>query len=165
MADSHDAMADAVAAYVLGAGDERENAAVRSHLEDCASCQALARRLSATVATLPLAVDDVPAPPGLRRRVLSLTPPLSRRAREAGPARRSWLIPVAAAALVAFALGGGLGYGLGAALTRPAPSSAVVHAAMTGGGALAGGRAEVIDLRQDGYTLIGFRGMPQPAAG
>jgi anti-sigma-K factor RskA len=164
MAEQHDAMADAVAAYVLGSLEPAEAAAVRAHLEGCESCRSLLLRLRSTVAALPLAVDEVAPPPGLRERVLSLTPPPARPVVAARTeSARSWWAIVAAAALVAFALGGGLGYGLGTSLERPAPSTAaVVRASMSGTGSLAGAHADVIDLRQDGYTLVDFSGMPAP---
>ena len=164
----HEELADAVAAYVLGSSEPDEMEAVRSHLAGCASCTELARRLSAAAGVLPLALDQVAPPPGLRSRILdsarasapSLPGTVVRLPARPRRSLQQRLLPVAAAALVAFALGAGLGLGLGRSLGPGQAPTAVGRYTMSGTGTLAGGRADVFDVRGAGYTILDFHGMP-----
>src|SRR5438270_167737 len=67
----HDALENAVAAYVLDVCDEDEREAVRAHVEGCASCRELARRLTQAADALPLACQEVRPPARLRERILA----------------------------------------------------------------------------------------------
>lgn len=109
---------DMVGAYVLNALNEEEEEAFRAHLAGCPTCQAEVEQLSRVVDVLPLAIDRVEPPAGLRDRILrevspgtptggltvmeSLAP--ARRARRHGPA--PWQGFTAAAAAVVLAAAG-----------------------------------------------------------
>ncbi|MHB8508796.1 MAG: anti-sigma factor [Candidatus Dormibacteria bacterium] len=58
-------------AYALGAVTSDEAELVRDHVVACDGCAEALGRLAETAAALSLAVDDVPAPRGLRERVLA----------------------------------------------------------------------------------------------
>jgi anti-sigma-K factor RskA len=177
MSAEHHELEEMVAAYVLGATDFDETEAVRRHLEECSSCRALAQRLSASAAAVPMGLEGVAPPPGLRDRVLAsarglpqTTPmrPLPRghpRRPIARPPLRlaGWNRPaVALAAIVAFALGGGLGLGVGrAAFGAPAAQRpGVAQYSLAGTGAMAGAAGRVFDLRAERITLVQFSGLP-----
>src|SRR5579875_3462243 len=70
MTADHDSMEDAVAAYVLGACPDDERAVIRAHLDDCASCRELARRLREAVDVLALSCPGQVPPARIRRRIL-----------------------------------------------------------------------------------------------
>jgi anti-sigma-K factor RskA len=61
---------DDLAAYLLGALDERERSDLEAHLADCDRCRAEARWLQPAVDVLPAAVEQLNPPPRLRDRVL-----------------------------------------------------------------------------------------------
>jgi anti-sigma factor RsiW len=67
--DEHDCGGD-VAAYALGALDEAQAAAFRTHLEGCAVCQDELAAFAQVVDALPTSVPAYRAPRRLRRRVL-----------------------------------------------------------------------------------------------
>jgi len=186
MWSDHQVVEDAVAAYLLGAGEPGEADMVRAHLAGCASCRELAGRLSRAVGALPLAVEEV-APPGrLRERILAAAaaePHSGARSSSAAPAsrppanapihlpkRRSfasgrryerWL-PAAAAAAALLVVGGAAGIGISRAT---APGVAAAHYALSGSGSLRGASAAVVDFRGTGTTLVEFRGLPSVPAG
>jgi hypothetical protein len=91
-------------AYVLGALDEDERAAVSDHLRTCADCRRLADELIETVHKLPLAVgaaSPLRPPAMLKARVLGQVAP------EKGvESRRWWWRPSLALALVSVVLAG-----------------------------------------------------------
>jgi hypothetical protein len=62
-------MQGSIAACLLDAADTDEAAAV-AHVRSCPSCSELARRLAKAAAAVPLSVDPVEPPPGLRSRIL-----------------------------------------------------------------------------------------------
>jgi uncharacterized protein (TIGR03083 family) len=69
--DPHDAIADRLGAWALDGVDERgEAAAVEEHLRTCAACASEARRLRAAAGWLGVQ-DVIPAPAGLREKVLA----------------------------------------------------------------------------------------------
>jgi hypothetical protein len=68
--DEHDDIEATVAAYVLSAADEKEASMAAAHLDRCASCRVLARRLSRVAAAIPLSAEEVKPPERLRARVL-----------------------------------------------------------------------------------------------
>lgn len=182
MTGEQDDFEDLIPAFVLGSLDDEDAERVRTHLEGCESCRALATRLGRAVDAMPLAVGEVAPPAGLRGRILDAAAgsrpaaeaPASKRAQvlelpRRRPPQSSWLgrfgPAAAAAALVAFALGAGLGLGIGRTIT-PAPAPATVaQYSMTGSGAMTGASGHVYELRQQGLTLIQFTGLPQPADG
>jgi anti-sigma-K factor RskA len=181
MTAEHDSMEELVAAFVVGAVDPAEADTVRDHLAGCSSCRELAQRLRRAGAAVPLAVDIYEAPAGLRERVLAsaqgapqLAPPgIARQARRRrllrvpAWARSAWRGPAAAAALVAFAIGGGIGLSVGHAAfgTPSGRPQAVAQYSLSGTGAMTGSAGRVFDLRTERVTLIQFTGLPALAPG
>lgn len=70
MSDHSDCSGDA-AAYVLGALDDHEAAAFSRHMADCAICRDEVVSLQGVVDALPMAAPQVPAPSGLKRRLMA----------------------------------------------------------------------------------------------
>jgi anti-sigma factor RsiW len=68
----HEQLSQDCGAYVLGALEEHEAAALREHIESCALCREEVRRLHAVAEVLGLGVPALDAPPELRRRVLDI---------------------------------------------------------------------------------------------
>ncbi len=66
----HDRFRDECGAYVLGALEEHEAAALREHLESCVLCRDDVDRLASVAEVLGLGVPSLAAPPELRARVL-----------------------------------------------------------------------------------------------
>lgn len=66
----HEARRDELAAYLLGALEPGEAAAMEQHLTDCEECRAELDWLRPAVQMLPEAVERVESPPGLRRRIM-----------------------------------------------------------------------------------------------
>ncbi|HXC75625.1 MAG TPA: anti-sigma factor [Candidatus Acidoferrum sp.] len=179
----HDELEGSVAAWVLGALEAGEIAAVRAHVEGCPICQATALRLGRAVGALPLAVEDATPPAALRDRILTaaatsrelLPMPANLRTPAQGilPAVRStkvsgqrhgWVPAYAIAASVVVALAVGLVAGDALGRQSP-PPAAVVRSTLVGHQGLAGAQANVIDLRSDGVALVDFNGLPQPGSG
>ncbi|MDQ6773803.1 MAG: anti-sigma factor [Candidatus Dormibacteraeota bacterium] len=181
-------MEDSIAAYVLGAVDTAEADAIRAHLEGCAACQELVRRLSQAADVLPLGTPAARPSAALRERILAAAargtapapeaPPgnviqLPRRtetaAERSGPARRrSWTsrLPLNryAAAVAALALGL---VGLGAwnvSLQRQL-NQQPAHFQLAGSGQLQGAQGGVTELTRQDLTLITFQGLPQAPTG
>lgn len=183
MSAEHAMFEDAIASFVLGASDAEEAEATRAHLESCESCRALARRLAGSVELLPLSVEMVAPPEGLRDRVLRAagggvaaaaprapaqpSPPAAPAARVAALRRWSLRWPrvtpqaVAIGALAAALLAlTGWNVALYRELNQP-PS----QFQMTGSGQMASAAASVTSYSRDSVTLISFRGMPDLPAG
>jgi anti-sigma factor RsiW len=113
---THDELTDALPAYALDALDALERAAVEAHLSGCEACRAELRVLYRVADGIGLEATPVSPPASLKTRVLGSIPAratdsldawrqLPRAAQpspEAGR-RRSWLMPLAAAAAVALA--------------------------------------------------------------
>lgn len=167
----HDQSEQIVTAYLLGDADGQGEARARMHIEACASCRSLARRLSRVTGALPLAAEPTPAPARLRSRILaaaSATPQMRSSLRSAAvveiPARRlsGWRrLPapatgLAAAVAVVLAIAGSFAW---SGHSQPPPSP-VARFTMTGTGSLRGAQATVVDLRQDGVVLVDFKSMP-----
>jgi anti-sigma-K factor RskA len=177
MTADHDRMEDIVAAYALDACDDEERELVEAHLLACADCSALARRLSRTVAAVPLSVDEVRPPDRLRARILAaaaasqapepeadepriLTLPL-RGERTARPRRRFPLQWAAVAALALVLVGlGAWNVVLNQALNAPPARYAIV-----GTGSMAGASGTVTEFRRQDAALVDLTGMPQPPEG
>ena len=67
----HEQVDELIAAYSLGAVDQAEADLVRRHLPDCAECQDTLLRMTEVVAVLPLSLEEVRPPEGLRERVMA----------------------------------------------------------------------------------------------
>src|SRR5262245_60615227 len=107
----HEHLRDDLAAYAIGALDGQDLVRLERHLADCESCQDYLRWLQPAVDTLPASVGQVPAPPGLREKLMDAVHEDARAADEAERAdaarsrRPGWrdllLRPVTAAAAAA----------------------------------------------------------------
>lgn len=184
MIADHDDVENSLPAYLMGTAEPDEAEMVRAHLEGCPSCRQFAQRMQRALGSLPLAVEPASPPRQLRERILAAAAAAPRAAtspyapgravRLPIPRGGKWLRPapsfraqVAAAAIVAFALGGGLGIGLGRVLgpTSPNPATAVAQYSFSGTGTMAGAQGRVYELRQQGLTLVQFTGLPRPGPG
>jgi Anti-sigma-K factor rskA len=116
--DEHDEVESTIAAYVMDVAEWREANAAAAHLEVCASCRELARRLSRAASAIPLAAEEVRPPDRLRASILGAAAPtpgtprasvelpggrLKQRHQGRGPGRR-YLIPALAAGLLLLAV-------------------------------------------------------------
>lgn len=179
MATEHDELGNAVAAYVLGSADAREHERIRAHLEVCASCRALAVRLSRGLAALLVEPEPVEPPAGLQGRVLAAAAaakvggeqvrPRPRVQLPEAPRPRIWFrgarAALGAAAALLFAVGALTGVGL-ARLGPFGPGAQTVERyQLTGSGQMVGVQGSAVRLRQEGVTVVEFRGLPQPAPG
>ncbi len=179
----HEELESSVAAWVLGALDAGEAESVRTHVEGCPTCRETVLRLQRTVGVLPLGVEEVTPPAGLRERVLvaaaaargAATAPERARVRIDEGRRpqltrtpsltpRGTLPMYAAAAAVVLALVVGVVAGDVSGRGVPVPAQ-VVRSSLVGHQALAGAKASVIDLKSDGVVLIDFSGLPQLDSG
>jgi hypothetical protein len=69
--DEHqDRWSDEIAAYALGALEEREAALLEHHLDGCERCREELRWLQPAVDTIPASVEQLMPPPALRERLL-----------------------------------------------------------------------------------------------
>ncbi len=120
-----------LAAYALGALEERDAAELESHLAECEACRIELRWLQPAVDLLPRTIEQLEPPAGLRRRLMAS---VRAEARDASPAptgvsepkrRRDWgaLLrrPATALAVGALVVGGAAGY----LLHEPGDSSSV----------------------------------------
>lgn len=131
-----DGRRDDLAAYSIGALDERESALLERHLEDCESCRERLRWLAPAVDLLPGSVEQRTPPPALRESLMAAVraeaaPSTATEPRAAKGDRRSWLgglrglmmrPAVGMAVLIVLVAGIGVGYALrgsGTAETSP----------------------------------------------
>src|SRR5256885_9664566 len=173
----HEELESSVAAWVLGALDADEAASVRVHVERCASCRQVAGRLGRGVGACPLAVEEVPAPPGLPEPIPAAaagsrsTAPqptaspvrrqkqvASRPALPAGAGRRMPLFAIAAVAVIALLVGVLVGDSVRA--PQAPVSSQVARFTLAGHHGMSGAHATVIDLKSEGLALVDFPGLP-----
>lgn len=70
MSNVHEEIRSLMAAYALGAIPEEEVPSIRAHILSCEECFAEAESYADTLASLSMAVDDVPLPEGFADRVL-----------------------------------------------------------------------------------------------
>ena len=177
----HEELESDLAAWVLGALDPEEAAAVQAHVEGCASCRETVARLQRAVGAMPLAVDDVAPPARLRERILaaaaassgSTVAPRRARPKPTPGAPRNVLAPLfqrlpvyAAAAAVIVALVAGVVAGdLVSRSGQTTPPAQVARFTLSGHQSLAGAKATVIDLKNDGLALVDFSGLPAVAQG
>jgi anti-sigma-K factor RskA len=163
----HEQFRDDVAAYALGALDDREEERVRRHLEECEHCRADLRWLRPAVDLLPRTVDQLEPPPRLRERLLSTV-----RA-EAGDAdqpqvdvsrprrRRGWRPlwrPATVMAAGALIVAGGAG---GYLLHEPRDSGSTVTVSPSPGAPTVAGTLE----RQDGSAILSMTRLPELSGG
>jgi len=131
----HERYRSDLAAYALGALEEREAAELERHLAECEACRIELRWLEPAVDLLPRSIEQLEPPAGLRKRLMATVRAEARDASPSGievPApmrRRAWgtlirqpAIAVAAAGLLV--VGAAAGY----LLHEPSESSSVVAA-------------------------------------
>lgn len=182
MIAEHEDFENALAAYALGALDDKEAAELKAHLEGCASCREALGRLQSATAAVPLAVEVVLPAPNLRERILrsaagsrlptqAARPPRWSTLRSSRAKHRVREFPdvgprAAVAAAVAFALGAGLGVGVGRVLAPQPPTAVgVAQYSMTGSGEMASAHGQIFELKQQRLTLVELSGLPQPDQG
>jgi anti-sigma-K factor RskA len=117
-ASDHNRRSEDLAAFVLGALEREEAAAVERHLEGCSRCQEEMRWLQPALQTLPESVERIEPPPQLRESLMTEVRADARAETVAErPARaRSWgwlLKPAAGFAVVALLVAGVVGYEVG----------------------------------------------------
>lgn len=150
----HDQLSQDCGAYVLGALEEHEAAALREHMDSCALCRDEVRRLNAVAEVLGLGVPALDAPPELRRRVLDTVnaeAALFDAATAASPTERSRRLPrlrplggLVGAALALGALFGAL------VLAPGGPATRVITASVAPAARWHAARVPVATLRQNG---------------
>ncbi|HKA11244.1 MAG TPA: anti-sigma factor [Candidatus Dormibacteraeota bacterium] len=180
MTTEHNELESGIEAYLLGSADAEEYERLRTHIEGCSRCRALAARLSRGLAALPLAPEPVEPPAGLHGRVLAAAAAAraggeQQRSRprfqmqERRRPRRVWLPGAHAALGAAAALLFGFGAIAGVGLARLGPfrqqPQTVERYQLAGSGQLAGVQASAVRLRDGGITLVEFRGLPEPPPG
>jgi len=117
-ATDHNRWSEDLAAFVLGALEREETAAVERHLEGCSRCQEEMRWLAPALQTLPESVERLEPPPQLRQSLMAeVRADAQAETAPARPARtRSWgwlLKPAAGFAVVALLVAGVVGYEVG----------------------------------------------------
>ena len=160
----HERYRDELAAYALGALEEREALELQGHLGDCESCRAQLRWLQTAVDLLPRSVEQLEPPARLRRRLTATVRAEARTGGRAaiggGESRRlrewgAWLLrpatAVAAGALIV--AGAAAGY----LLHEPGPSSSVVTARPL---PAAPARLAATLERQDGSAILTMSHLP-----
>jgi len=178
----HEEMENMIAAWVLGATDPEESKEIARHVDGCDTCRATAARLRRIAEAIPLAVEEVEPPSGLRQRILSAatstrTAPAPARVESPArviPLRRPRVnlrpagrVPLSAvAAMVVVALAAGLVIGDLANRTAPPPTTnQVAKFNLAGHDSMADARASVVDLKSDGIAFVDFSGLPALAPG
>jgi anti-sigma-K factor RskA len=156
---------EAIGAYALDALPELEAEVFERHMLRCDSCREQVERLQPSVDALPRAVPQVPAPPGLKTRLMTevRADAERRRAGAVGTVRSrpalAWATAAAAAVVVGFAAYGVID------LARGTASSETVSA-MVDTQRLAPGASARVDVLDDGdAAILRVRGLPSPGAG
>jgi len=165
---------DDSAAYVLHAMDDSEAEAYRYHVSDCELCASKVTELEFVAGALLSGVPQMPAPPDLRARVMSVVRSEAELLQAAGagadqpekPRRASrfgWLSlrPLPAAALATLALA--LGLGAGSLLSGDDDPTARTVAARVNMATAPNAKAEM--RMASGAAQLVVAGMPAPAAG
>jgi anti-sigma factor RsiW len=173
---------DTVAAYLLGALAEAERRDFERHLAGCARCREDVATLRVVAEALPAAVPPVPAPAGLKERlmetvrseadVLSAAGPAADGPAQASARRRGFTLrlsrPFALAGAAALLLGVALGFGIGSATndeqakTQTVVQVRTVQASVTPATAPRGTAVIVV---RDGVATLRVRGLPAPPPG
>ena len=156
----HQRYRDDLAAYALGALDEREEAELRRHLEGCEECRTHVRWLRPAVDLLPRTVEQLEPPRRLGERLMAtVRAEAPARGQPEAPKpgrRRGWGAlwrPAAAVGAVALVLAGAVG---GYLLRQPDESSEVIAAQAAPGGGSVTGTLE----RQDGSAILTMTDLP-----
>lgn len=97
----HEQVKDLIAAYVLGAVEPEEAPLIRAHILSCDTCMAEADEMGSVTASLALAVDDEPLPPGFADRVVQAATGSAEAEAVSAPVKTRWWTPVSAVAGVA----------------------------------------------------------------
>ncbi len=171
----HEEIENLIAAWVLGATSPDESQKVAAHLDSCTSCRTAVARFRRIIDVVPLAVEEVEPPAGLRQRILAIAAeapraaaapagsvvPISRRRRRITVPRFGRVPLSAAAAMVLVALTAGLVVGdIASRSNPPAPPTQVARFSLTGHDSMAGARASVVDSKSDGIAFVDFSGLP-----
>jgi anti-sigma-K factor RskA len=114
----HNRWSEDLAAFVLGALEREEAAAVERHLEGCSRCQEELRWLQPALQTLPESVERLEPPPQLRESLMAEVRADARAetAAERSARARSWgwlLRPAAGFAVIALLVAAVVGYEVG----------------------------------------------------
>jgi anti-sigma factor RsiW len=166
---------EAVGAYVLDALPELEAEVFERHLLRCASCREQVERLQTSVDALPRAVPQVPAPPGLKPRLMRqvrdelAAEDAARTHLRRVPRRRApralwrpslaWSTALAAAVVVAFA-------GYGVFQLADSGSSRKTVSAQVDTNRLAGAASARLDVLDGGdAAILRVSGLPSPGRG
>jgi anti-sigma-K factor RskA len=161
--DSSDCGRDS-AAYVLGALAPAEASAFRRHLSSCAVCRDEVATLQAVADALPMTAPQLPAPRGLKRRVMSGVRDDVRAVSRAG-ARRSFFAPLTVRPALAAAVATVAIAAVATAALELAPggpsSTRVIHASVS---ARARSASAVLRL-SSGHAELSVARMPSPRAG
>jgi anti-sigma-K factor RskA len=176
----HEELESSIAPWVLGAVEGDEADAIRLHVEGCASCRESLARLRRVAGVLAVEVDEVEPPARLRERILAAAAPgaaftisaPARVVRRSAPPKpfveprrwgRSAAFGIAAAVMLALGVGlvGGDLIGRG---TTPS-SNQVARFTLSGSDGMAGATATVIELKNDGVSLVDFNGLPTLESG
>jgi len=98
----HEQVDQLLAGFALGAANDEEAGLVRRHLAECDTCTQALAYMTEVAGVLPLAVEEVMPPAGMRERVLAAargnrqSPPMSAPIVDARPVRAPWQrLPVA----------------------------------------------------------------------
>jgi anti-sigma-K factor RskA len=161
--EGHEAYREDLAAYALGALDEREAAELEAHLAECEACRIELRWLEPAVDLLPRSVEQLEPPADLRNRLMAT---VRAEARDASPAgteagvrrRRPWRTmiwrPATAGAATGLLVAGGVA---GYLVHQPSDSSSVVAA--RGVSSAPGSPAGMLE-RSDGSAILTMSNLP-----
>jgi len=158
---------EAVGAYVLDALPELEAEVFERHMLRCDDCREQVERLQPSVDALPRAVPQVPAPPGLKSRLMAdVRADVAEEAARDRAARRrfswrpslTWAAAAASAVVVAFAAYGVYELAQG--------SSEQTVSAMVDTHRLAQNASAKLDVLDDGdQAILHVEGLPSPGPG
>jgi len=163
----HGEYEEAIGAYLLDALPELEAEVFERHMLRCDECRRQVERLQPSVDALPRAVPQIPAPPGLKSRLMAdvRAEVAEEAARDRAAHRRgswrpslSWAAAAACAVVVAFA-----GYGV---YQLAQGGSEQTVSAMVDTHRLAQNASAQLDVLDDGDTaILHVEGLPSPGAG
>ena len=159
---NHSSAHDLVAGYVLDALSAADQAAFEAHLRDCALCRAEVAHL-ATVSEALGSAKSVEPPPELENAVMAGLSPA------AAPSRRRWIPALAAAAVVLFTAGIGVGV-IVQSTTHPSEKAAAMSVVSAPDAvamplAIDGWQASVVVSRETDAAAVLGSDVPMPADG
>jgi anti-sigma-K factor RskA len=172
----HEQWRDATGAYLLGALDEAERAAFEEHLAGCPACREEVDLLRPATQVLPISVDALEPPPGLKARIMAevereasllaaagpdadRVPAPARRRLRLSSLRVPRLVPAAVAAMLLI-VGVAIGVGatqLGSQHERTVEATVTDPAKAPGAGAR-------IEVGEDGVVIVAHN-LPAPPSG